>query len=110
MILLFDLAGELAERALRVPLPGPVIGMALLFAALGLARGLAARIERGAGVLLGQMSLFFVPAGVGVVAQLGLLGAEWLAIGVALVGSTLLALVASAGAFTLAARAAPRSR
>jgi putative effector of murein hydrolase LrgA (UPF0299 family) len=103
-VLLFDLAGELAARVLHVPLPGPVIGMVLLFVALVAWRELARRIERGASLLLRHMSLFFVPAGVGVVTQIGVIRAEWLPIAAALVGSTLLALAAGGAAFAWGAR------
>jgi holin-like protein len=103
-VLLFDLAGEAAARFLRIPLPGPVIGMGLFLAALIARRDLAARIERGASLLLRHMSLFFVPAGVGVLTQLDVIRAEWLPISVALVGSTLCALVAGAQVFAWAAR------
>ena len=38
LLLVFQLAGEVIARALALPIPGPVIGMALLFLAL-LVRG-----------------------------------------------------------------------
>lgn len=54
--------------------------------------------------LLGHLSLFFVPAGVGVIAHLPILREQGLALGAAIVGSTLLALAAGAWAFVLVAR------
>ena len=54
--------------------------------------GLAA----SAGALLQNLGLFFVPAGVGVVANFGLIRQEWMPICVALVGSTCLSLLATA--------------
>ncbi len=103
-VVAFDVAGEFASGTLGVPLPGPVIGMTCLLVALVAWRGLAERIERGAAVLLRHMSLFFVPAGVGVMTQFDLLRVEWLPIAIALVGSTLLAIAAAAFAFTKASR------
>jgi putative effector of murein hydrolase LrgA (UPF0299 family) len=107
LIVLFDVAGELAARFLRVPLPGPVIGMLLLLGALVLWRPLAARIARGGELLLRHMALFFVPAGVGVVTQLQVLRQEWVPVCVALIGSTLLGMISAAWAFSLAARRVP---
>jgi holin-like protein len=107
VIVLFDLAGEAASRWLRVPLPGPVVGMLLLLMALSLRARWAAQLGRGGELLLRHMALFFVPAAVGVVTQLRVLQAEGLAVSVAVVASTIVGLVAGAGAFALVARARP---
>jgi holin-like protein len=42
------------------------------------------------------LGLLFVPAGVGVIANLSLIGAEWFPIVVGLVGSTILSVLATA--------------
>ncbi len=56
---------ELVE-ILRLPLPGNVAGLLLMFVAL-LAGVVPLRlVERGAGLLVGQMPLFFVPIAAGV--------------------------------------------
>jgi putative effector of murein hydrolase LrgA (UPF0299 family) len=104
VILLFDLAGEALSRYAHVPLPGPVVGMLLLFVALTLRAPLAATLARGGDLLLRWMALFFVPAGVGVMTELHVLRAEWLPVCVALVGSTAIGLLAAAGAFAFVAR------
>ena len=93
-LLIFQLAGEVAVQALSLPVPGPVVGMFLLYAALT-ARGSAPRaLTRAANGLLSQLSLLFVPAGVGIMAHLALLQREWPAIAVTLlVGTTLTLLV-----------------
>ena len=57
------------------------------------------RLGRAATGLLGNLSLFFVPAGVGVVQYLGLLEAQGPALAASLVVSTLLTLVATVGVF-----------
>ena len=86
--LLFQLAGELIARIFHWPIPGPVIGMALLLLFL-LARGHASpQLKQGAGSLLQYLSLLFVPAGVGVIQHLQRLGQEWLPITIALIVST----------------------
>ena len=104
LILLCQLAGETAARALGLPVPGPVLGMGLMLALLaGSERVQALVIPVGEGILR-HLSLFFVPAGVGVVAHLDRLGGQALALGLAILGSTLLALVVGAGTFMLVAR------
>jgi holin-like protein len=72
--------GEAASRWLSLPLPGNLVGMVLLAAAI---RGGLVRMETVrpvADLLLRHMALFFVPAGVGLMRYLGLLRAEWLPI------------------------------
>ena len=95
-LLLFQLAGEIVVRLTGLPLPGPVLGMLLLFAAL-LARGSAPRVfndtSRG---LLNDLALLFVPAGVGIISHLSRVADEWVAIAVTLIASTALAMVVTA--------------
>lgn len=90
-----QLLGEVLVRLADIPVPGPVVGMALLFLGL-LVHGHLLKAEtpvsvrKTAGGLLGHLSLLFVPAGVGVMTHLSRLGDEWLPLSAALVGSTLL--------------------
>ncbi|MGQ9370506.1 CidA/LrgA family protein [Azospirillum sp. ST 5-10] len=96
LLLLCQLAGELIALAAGLPVPGPVLGMVLLFAGL-VARG---RVPDGlrdvAGGLLRHLSLLFVPAGTGIIVHLDRLAAEALPIVVAVVGSTVLAIAVTA--------------
>lgn len=103
LLLSFQLVGEALRVALALPIPGPVIGMALLFAALILRGGPSRALASTSGGLLQHLSLLFVPAGTGVMLHLQRLGDEWLATLVALVVSTLLGLAVSAGVFYLLA-------
>ncbi len=96
VLLLFQLAGEAISSAFALPVPGPVIGMLLLFLAL-LARGQAPRQVDAAGEgLLKHLSLFFVPAGSGIIAYLALIRREWLPIAVSLIGSTIITIAVTA--------------
>jgi holin-like protein len=91
-----EIGGEILRRIYSLPLPGPVIGMCFL--ALFLLRkhsALPHSLVSTAGVLLKYLGLLFVPAGVGVIANLSLIGAEWFPILVGLVGSTILSVLAS---------------
>ena len=63
--------GEVLVWALDIPVPGPVVGMAVLFLLLQLRRsGDDATVVRAAGGLLEHLQLLFIPAGVGVVVYL----------------------------------------
>lgn len=55
-------------------------------------------------IILAHLSLLFVPAGVGVVANLDLHSDNWQALAAVLVVSTILALMASVGTFLVTAR------
>ncbi len=95
-LLALQTVGEVASYTLRLPVPGPVIGMVLLLLFLKLRpRALAALRETSLG-LLQHLSLLFVPAGVGVMVHWDRLAAEGVAIVVAIVASTVLALAATA--------------
>ncbi|MGD0109328.1 MAG: CidA/LrgA family protein [Rhodopila sp.] len=96
-----QLVGEALRQTLHLPLPGPLIGMVLLTTLL-VARGSAGpAAERAippsllsaANGLIANMGLLFVPAGVGIIAELDVLRREWLPILAGLVVSTVLGLV-----------------
>ena len=91
-LLLFQLAGELLARGLELPVPGPVLGMVLLFAMLVLRGGVDGELQHTAQSLLQHLSLLFVPAGVGVVVHLQRVADEWLPIVAATVISTFIGL------------------
>lgn len=104
VILGFQLVGEVLTRALDLTVPGPVIGMILLVG-LGLLR--PAWIERLRPVtttLLANLSLFFVPAGVGVIAHTALIRQDGLALALAITVSTALAIAVGAIVFQGVAR------
>lgn len=98
----FQLLGEFLRAVLHLPVPGPVLGMLLLAAALAW-RGYGLQdvpqptpLDRTAGALLDHLGLLFVPAGVGIVAEMDLLRREWLPILGAVIGSTILSLAVTA--------------
>ncbi len=72
LLLLLQTAGELLVRAVALPLPGPVLGLAMLLPLLRWAP-VAQRVGAVAAVLLQHLSLLFVPVGVGVIVHLGAL-------------------------------------
>lgn len=103
-ILLCQLAGEATVRALSLPLPGPVLGMVLMVLALRLSPRLLALVSPLARGLLANMSLLFIPAGVGVVGHAAILGASGGPLFLALFGSTVLAIAVGALTFAAVAR------
>ncbi len=92
-LLLCQLAGEILVRTLHLPVPGPVLGMVLLFAALVLrGREAPAALGATADALLGNLGLLFVPAGVGVMLYLPLLARDWAPLSLGVLAGTLAAI------------------
>jgi holin-like protein len=89
LLLVCQLAGEVVTRLLGLPVPGPVVGMVILFLGLALRGRVPEELERVGAGLLSHLSLLFVPAGVGVMIHLPLIAEEWLPISAALILSTL---------------------
>jgi len=90
VLLVFQLVGEAISLGFSLPVPGPVIGFALLLVALVIRRGVPEDMRTTATGLLQHFSLLFVPAGVGVMVHLARLRDEWLPITVAVVLGTIL--------------------
>ncbi|MCJ2009225.1 CidA/LrgA family protein [Methylobacterium sp. J-092] len=117
LILLAQLLGEVLARSAGLPLPGPVLGMALMLGflvlrdrrALHLARVLPkpltdGTLENTARGLLANLSLMFVPAGAGIVGRLDVVQAQGLRLAIVVVVSTAAALVATVLVFLWVAR------
>ncbi len=104
VLLVCQLAGEAASRAFSLPLPGPVLGMLLMLAVFLASKRAMELVRPVATFILAHLSLLFVPAGVGVVAYLAELRDHGLAIAVAIVVSTLAAMLVGALVFVAVAR------
>jgi holin-like protein len=96
ILLVFQSVGEVFSFALKLPVPGPVIGMILLFLWLAIDDKLLPVIQGSASELLRHLSLLFVPAGVGIMVHAARIEGEWMPIAVALVLSTWLAIATTA--------------
>lgn len=104
LLLVLQLIGEVLVQWLGLPVPGPVVGMALLFAAL-MARGeTPAPLRETANTLLQHLSLLFVPAGAGIMVHASLLAREWLPTLAAVVLSCAITLLLTAAVLRLGAR------
>lgn len=88
LLLVFQLAGEVISRSLGLPIPGPVIGMALLFLGLAMRGGPSTNLRNTAQGLLQHLSLLFVPAGTGVMLHFQRMSDEWLPLLASLLVST----------------------
>jgi holin-like protein len=87
--------GDLIAAATSLPIPGMVIGLMLLLCSLGIRswrlgsqRAVPDALNRVAGTLHGHFGLLFVPAGVGVVANIDRLETDGLALLAAVLLST----------------------
>lgn len=95
-LLLCQLVGEAVVRLTHLPVPGPVLGLVLMLAFLALRRGVPQNLDVTANGMLKHLSLLFVPAGVGVLQHLARIQAEWLALTVALLVSSVATIVVTA--------------
>ncbi|HEX2146454.1 MAG TPA: CidA/LrgA family protein [Pseudorhizobium sp.] len=103
VLLLFQLLGESLVFLARLPVPGPVVGLVLLFLALRFLHGRGGEtvpsVEQAGNTLLANLGLFFVPAGVGVVALSGVVQSEGFGIGLVLVLSAVFTLAVTVWTF-----------
>lgn len=108
VLLLFQLLGESMVFLTKLPIPGPVVGLILLFIAMQAGRRFQRislePVEKASAALLGNLGLLFVPAGVGVVSLLGILQAEAGPIAFVLFGSAVITLVITVWTFLAARR------
>jgi holin-like protein len=117
ILLVCQLVGEVITRGLMLPLPGPVLGLVLLVMLLFLVerRHLVApatvdetslgKLSNG---LIAILGILFVPAGVGVIQELGPLARYGAALAAALAVSTVLTLVVTVWVFVLVSRLVER--
>nr|WP_320143093.1 CidA/LrgA family protein [uncultured Cohaesibacter sp.] len=90
IILLCQLIGEALVTLFDLPVPGPVIGMAIMFVGLLIKGSVPDGLSSVGDTLLSHMSLLFIPAGVGIMVNAELIQREFVPITVSLVISTLL--------------------
>lgn len=109
LLLALQLVGEVIARGLALPVPGPVIGMGLMFLLLVIRGEPDEDLKRTAGGLLQHLSLLFVPAGTGVMLYFHRMAQEWLPLALSLVISTALTIAVTAGVLNILhrRRAAP---
>lgn len=90
IILAILLLGEGIRLATGITIPGTVIGMVLLFIALMTKLIRLDQIEQVSKFLLDHLAFLFVPAGVGLINSLDVIGNSWLPILVIVLVSTVI--------------------
>ncbi len=93
ILLVCQLAGEVLVRLSGLPLPGPVLGMAILFAGLVVRGRVPAALNQSARVIFANFMVLFIPASVGIMVHLGAIRDEILPIAVGLAVSMVVTLV-----------------
>lgn len=96
VLLLMQLVGTLLTQFAHIPLPGPVVGMLLLFAYLLWRRAVPKALAQTAHPILENLSLLFVPAGVGIIAHWRAAADQAGAIALVLVGAATITLLVTA--------------
>jgi putative effector of murein hydrolase LrgA (UPF0299 family) len=110
LILACQLVGEFVVTTLDIPFPGPVVGMVLMFLFLLIKGSVPEQLGIVSTTLLNNLSLLFVPAGVGVMVHFKLLGTDVWPISIALVVSTLLTVAVTALVMVFLAKRTSTSR
>ena len=101
LLFAFLALGELIVYLTKIPIPSSIIGMILLTVALKLGIIKEQWISKIADFLVKNIAFFFVPAGVGLLKCLNVLQAEWKAIVIAMILSTILVIAATGWAHQL---------
>lgn len=110
LLLIYQLVGEVSVLLLGLPVPGPVLGMILLFLTLLMRGGTGRAVDSASSALLSHLSLLFVPAGVGLMVHFDRITDEWLPISVALVVGTLVTMAATAAIMSATSRLLARRK
>ncbi|OYY12972.1 MAG: CidA/LrgA family protein, partial [Rhizobiales bacterium 35-68-8] len=92
----FWLAGDLIVRSLALPVPGGVVGMAVLLGLLALGWLDLRSVRLGAYWLLAEMLLFFVPAVIAVIDHQEFLSPLGLKIGFVILAGTMMVMMTTA--------------
>jgi holin-like protein len=93
LLMIFQFIGEVLVTASGIPFPGPLCGMLLLLGYLFLTGGPSEELSGVGSKLVDNLGLLFVPAGTAIVGYGTLFATDGLAIGAALIISTLLAVL-----------------
>ena len=88
LLLAFQFAGEIIKTAFSLPIPGAVMGMAMLLIAMVIYKGLFDVINLAASALISNLALLLVPAGVGIGSLAGSLIDDFIPLSAALLIST----------------------
>lgn len=92
-LFLFNFLGEFISSLLKLPLPGSIVGLLLLFLSLHYKLIPETYIKEGVGFLLAILPLFFIPATVGIIQYPEFLSAKGITLIVIVMISTFLTMI-----------------
>nr|WP_110945056.1 CidA/LrgA family holin-like protein [Paenibacillus phocaensis] len=95
ILFLASMALNKVAELLHLPIPGSILGIAVLFTLLKTGVVKLKWIERGANWLLAELLLFFIPSAVGVMQYIPLLESEGVRILIVVILSTVIVMVCS---------------
>jgi len=93
ILVLFQFAGEWIKTQWQLVLPGPIIGMLMLFICLLIFQGIPKPLLLAAPLLIRYLAIMFLPAAAGIFFLGDAIKSQWFAIIAAIVIGTLLSLV-----------------
>lgn len=88
--------GYLIEKMTHTPIPGTILGMIILLILLITGIIKIEMIEEISQFLLDHLTFLFLPAGVGLISQLGIIKVNWLPMFVIILISTTIAMIVTA--------------
>lgn len=110
LIVALSKIADLLVMVLHLPVPGSIVGIALLFALLKLGLIKLSWIDLGAKWLLAEMLLFFIPSTVGIVNYESLVKTSGLSLFIIIVSSTVAVMLCAGFAAQLLSRKQLRSQ
>ncbi|MBW6411855.1 CidA/LrgA family protein [Clostridium weizhouense] len=96
VILIIYLVGEFLSSWLKLPVPGNILGMIILFVLLSTKVIKVDNISNISNFLLNHLAFFFIPAGVGLMTSLNIIKSNWLKLLIVCLSTTMI-IIASTG-------------
>lgn len=96
VLVLFQYVGHVLSGWLGIPVPAPLMGMALLLLALCVLGRLPRKLGTLSGWLVGHLMLLFIPPVAAIMTQAERISAEWLPFLAASMGGVAITIVATA--------------
>ncbi|KSU10332.1 Antiholin-like protein LrgA [Lactococcus lactis] len=86
----FSFIGNVISNVFRLPVPGSILGMILLFLALQFKILEFRHVDEAGSFLINNMTILFLPAGVGIMAKWNLISHFWAQIFLIVVGALII--------------------
>ena len=86
----FSFVGNVISNLFHLPVPGPIIGMILLFLALQFKLLQFRHVDEAGSFLIDNMTILFLPAGVGIMAKWNLISHFWAQILLIVIGALII--------------------